>query len=114
MNYHINKIFYHTYINKINLIYYNVVYDIYRPSDFHFIGHQFILHNSIEQDADIVIMLYEENSLKEYKVEEKILDISICKNRNGPTGICKLIFFKKTTSFQDLNMTEIIYDFDIT
>ena len=59
-------------------------------------------------------MLYKENSLQEYKEEEKILDISICKNRNGPTGICKLVFFKKTTSFKDLNMTQIIYDFDIT
>lgn len=112
MNYHIKTIFYNTYINKIDFIYYNIVYDIYIPSNFHFIGNQFILHNSIEQDADIVIMIYEENPLEEYKEEEKILDISICKNRNGPTGTCKLTFFKKTTSFQDFNMTQIIYNFD--
>ncbi len=64
---------------------------------------------SIEQDADTVSLLYRENYYEEFdpkKVAEicdDIAEINIAKNRNGPTGICKLAFHRESTSFEGLN-----------
>ncbi|WDR79336.1 AAA family ATPase [Candidatus Vidania fulgoroideae] len=51
---------------------------------------------SIEQDADLIILMYNNN----YKEEET--KFIIAKNRNGPTGIFKLKFIKKITKFKNL------------
>ncbi|WDI79309.1 AAA family ATPase [Candidatus Vidania fulgoroideae] len=51
---------------------------------------------SIEQDADLIILMYNNN----YKEEET--RFIIAKNRNGPTGIFKLKFIKKITKFKNL------------
>ncbi len=57
---------------------------------------------SIEQDADIVIFLHNEDKYKEKEEKTGIMEILIEKHRNGPVGKVDLIFDEKTTSF--LNM----------
>lgn len=47
---------------------------------------------SIEQDADVVLMLYRESYYDPDTPEPKRADIFIRKNRNGPTGHCEMIF----------------------
>lgn len=47
---------------------------------------------SIEQDADIVMMLYRESYYDPDTAEPNRADIFIKKNRNGPTGHCEMIF----------------------
>jgi len=66
---------------------------------------------SIEQDADLVLMLYRIKSLNFNLNQDQTLSItelSIAKQRNGPLGTIKLAFYKNQTKFTDLNMiTEV-------
>ncbi len=60
---------------------------------------------SIEQDADLVLMIYRKNMyLTEEEIDPKnmnLAEIIIAKNRNGPLGTVKLNFFKEFTYFSD-------------
>lgn len=47
---------------------------------------------SIEQDADVIMMLYREAYYDPDTPEPKRADVFIRKNRNGPTGHCEMIF----------------------
>lgn len=88
------------YIKDILLNTECIVYDINFNDLFHFLSNNIILHNSIEQDSDIIIMLNnttEENSQN----TEKIIDIKICKNRNGYTGYCSLLFKPEIMKFNE-------------
>lgn len=61
---------------------------------------------SIEQDADIVMFIYRkavDKTIRECPPEEEhIAEIHIDKHRNGPTGIVRLYFDEKITSFRNL------------
>ena len=60
---------------------------------------------SIEQDADLVLMLYqnEPNSPDSLlDTSNKMIDLIIAKQRNGPTGNIQLRFDKKRTKYLDL------------
>lgn len=57
---------------------------------------------SIEQDADLVLMLYKNNSLNFKELENKdpeLIELIIAKQRNGPIGTVKLKFDNKRTKF---------------
>lgn len=91
------------YIKEINYQKYIHAYDINMRSYTNFFCNKMILHNSIEQDADIVIMLYEKEKSNYYLKNEKIIDIIISKNRNGPIGSCELLFCLNNTKFKDID-----------
>ena len=57
---------------------------------------------SIEQDADIVIMLYRDDYYSERKEIDSITEFLVVKHRNGPTGIARLLFNSLTTSFSNI------------
>ena len=57
---------------------------------------------SIEQDADIVIMLYREEYYTEKKNDLQITEFIVAKHRNGPIGTARLLFNANTTSFNNL------------
>lgn len=63
-----------------------------------------IVHNSIEQDADLVLMLYQEEENK----KNKIVDIIISKHRNGPVGSFQLLFHKNNCKFSDLQNDQLL------
>ena len=54
---------------------------------------------AIEQDADMVLLLYRDDYYDESSSEAGLAEINIAKHRNGPTGIIKLKFFKEYTLF---------------
>ena len=54
---------------------------------------------SIEQDADLVLMLYRDNYYNLQSTERQIAEVIITKHRNGPTGTIKLSFEEKSTKF---------------
>jgi replicative DNA helicase len=76
---------------------------------------------AIEQDADIVGFLYSTRKMEEDEKFQQVVDavypevdgkrdwsavpnrvnLLIAKSRNGPTGDCKLLFFKSCTHFED-------------
>jgi replicative DNA helicase len=58
---------------------------------------------SIEQDADIVLMLYREDMHNEDCDNPGETDVYVRKNRNGPTGRVTLYFDKARMSFRDLH-----------
>jgi replicative DNA helicase len=61
---------------------------------------------SIEQDADVVMLLHREDYYKMSEpdfVPDHIAELIIAKQRNGPTGTVKLSFNNKTTRFENLS-----------
>lgn len=57
---------------------------------------------SIEQDADIVLMMYREDYYEEDTDRKGITDIFIRKHRNGPTGHVELMFEREKLRFFDI------------
>jgi replicative DNA helicase len=60
---------------------------------------------SIEQDADVVILLHREDYYKMSEPDyqpDNVAELIIAKQRNGPTGTVKLTFMNKTTRFENL------------
>ena len=57
---------------------------------------------SIEQDADLVIMLYRDSYYNPDSPDRNIAEIIVTKHRNGPTGIVKLLFEPNLTKFMNL------------
>jgi replicative DNA helicase len=57
---------------------------------------------SIEQDADLVIMLYRDEYYNPDTPERGLAEVLIVKHRNGPTGIVKLLFKAELTKFENL------------
>lgn len=59
---------------------------------------------SIEQDADVVMMLYREDYYDEFTENKGVTNVFVRKNRNGPVGQADLKFEKKFQKFYDLEM----------
>ncbi len=62
---------------------------------------------SIEQDADVVMFIHREDKFKEESEKTNIAEILIEKHRNGPTGKIELFFDEKTTTFLNLEKSNI-------
>ncbi len=58
---------------------------------------------SIEQDADVVLMLYRDDYYNEDSDRQGICDVFIRKHRNGPTGRIELLFKKEQMRFYDID-----------
>jgi replicative DNA helicase len=56
---------------------------------------------SIEQDADVVMLIYREDRYDPETTRKGIADIDIAKHRNGSTATVSLRFFEATTRFAD-------------
>jgi len=54
---------------------------------------------AIEQDADIILMMYREEYYKPDTPEKGVAEVIIGKHRNGPTGMVKLTFLGEYTKF---------------
>jgi replicative DNA helicase len=97
------KVFY-TYqkVKKIKYEGLNRVYDKNIKYYHNYLNNNFVLHNSIEQDADVVIMLYREEYYKENSKKSQLTELIVAKHRNGAIGTAKLLFVPSTTCFQNL------------
>lgn len=78
------------------------VYDLTVPGLHNFVADDVIVHNSIEQDADLILMLYRDEYYNEGSAERGIAEVIITKHRNGPTGTVKFLFDAGHTSFRNL------------
>ena len=57
---------------------------------------------AIEQDADVVAMLYRDEVYDEDTNERGVAEVNIAKHRNGPTGTLRLAFRGEFTRFDNL------------
>ncbi len=78
------------------------VYDLTVPHFHNFIANNIIAHNSIEQDADLIMMLYRDAYYNPDTPDRDITELIITKHRNGPTGVVKLVFDPALTKFKNL------------
>lgn len=78
------------------------VYDV-TVSDIHnFIAEGINLHNSIEQDADVVMFIYRDEVYHPDSPQRGIAELSISKHRSGPIGKVELTFLEHYTKFANL------------
>ena len=56
---------------------------------------------SLEQDADLVLMLYKQNLENFQQSSSQAIELIIAKHRNGPTGSIKLKFNREQIKFSD-------------
>jgi replicative DNA helicase len=61
---------------------------------------------SIEQDADIVALLYRDEYYNPETQDKGILEIDVAKNRNGALGKTKLFFEGNTMSFKEIEWVD--------
>lgn len=79
------------------------VYDLTVEGLHNFVANDITLHNSIEQDADIVMFIYREELYDQNTDKKGIAEVHISKHRNGPVGVVPMRFEAATTRFEDLS-----------
>jgi replicative DNA helicase len=84
------------------------VYDATVPGTHNFIANDFIVHNSIEQDADIVSFIYRPEYYQILEDEQGqslkgIAEIIIAKHRNGALDTVRLRFTDQFARFSNLD-----------
>jgi replicative DNA helicase len=57
---------------------------------------------SIEQDADVILLLYRDEYYNTDNKGNNIIEIDIVKQRNGPVGVVKLAFQKEVGRFVEV------------
>ncbi len=78
------------------------VFDITVAGLHNFVADNVVVHNSIEQDADVVAFLFREDYYRDPDDEpDGLADLIIAKHRNGPIGTPKLVFLDRFPKFAD-------------
>ena len=78
------------------------VFDATISANHNFIGDGISLHNSIEQDADVVMFIYRDEVYHPDSPQRGIAEIHISKHRSGPIGKVELTFLEHYTKFANL------------
>ena len=81
------------------------VYDLTVDEHHNFVAGNIVVHNSIEQDSDLVLFIFRERFYNDNIAEDKrnLAEIIIAKHRNGPTGKIDLLFIDEQTKFANLD-----------
>ncbi len=77
------------------------VYDLTVPGHHNFVANNIIVHNSLEQDADIVMFIYRPDQYEKDSAKQNIAEIIVAKHRNGPVGSVELIFRSALAKFEN-------------
>ena len=78
------------------------VFDATVPGTHNFVADGIVVHNSIEQDADIVMFIYRDEVYNPDTPDRGMAEIIVAKQRNGPTGVVRLAFLEKYTKFANM------------
>ena len=77
-------------------------YDLTVPGDHNFVANDIVVHNSIEQDADMVMMIHREDMYEKESPRAGEADIMLVKHRNGPTANVTVAFQGHYSRFVDM------------
>jgi len=77
-------------------------FDITIEGTSNFIANGIVAHNSLEQDADVVIFLYRDELYNRDSPDRGTAEVIVAKHRNGPTGITQLAFLENYTRFANM------------
>jgi replicative DNA helicase len=78
------------------------VYDATVTGSHNFIANSIAVHNSIEQDADMVILLHREDAYEKESPRAGEADFIVAKHRNGPTDTITVAFQGHYSRFVDM------------
>jgi replicative DNA helicase len=78
------------------------VYDLTVDGLHNFVAEDMSVHNSIEQDSDLVAFIYRDEYYNEDSDQQGLAEVILAKHRNGPTATEKLSFLKRYAKFADL------------
>jgi replicative DNA helicase len=78
------------------------VYDATVLDSHNFIANGVSLHNSIEQDSDVVILLHREDAYEPESPRAGEADFIVAKHRNGPTATVTVAFQGHYSRFVDM------------
>lgn len=77
------------------------VYDLTVPAHHNFVANNIIVHNSLEQDSDIVMFIYRPDQYEKDTDKQNVAEIIVAKHRNGPVGSVELIFRSALAKFEN-------------
>lgn len=78
------------------------VFDLSVQGTHCFFGNGFLLHNSLEQDADVVIFIYRDEMYDPETQDRGTAEVIIAKHRSGPVGTVYLAFLNNYTLFANM------------
>ncbi|MCC5954075.1 MAG: replicative DNA helicase [Acidimicrobiia bacterium] len=81
------------------------VFDATVPGTHNFVAGGVVVHNSIEQDADVVMFIYRDEIYNPESEDRGTAEIIVAKQRNGPTGVAHLAFLDHFTKFANMAKT---------
>ena len=79
------------------------VFDMTVPGPASWLADGLVSHNSgaLEQDSDVILLIYREEVYEKNTTRKGIADIIVAKQRNGPTGDFQLTFLGEYTKFEN-------------
>jgi replicative DNA helicase len=78
------------------------VYDATVTGAHNFVANGINVHNSIEQDSDVVILLHREDAYERESPRAGEADLIVAKHRNGPTAVVTVAFQGHYSRFVDM------------
>jgi len=96
-----NDVFWDTIVS-IESMGHQPVYDATVTESHNFIANGISLHNSIEQDSDVVILLHREDAYERESPRAGEADLIVAKHRNGPTATVTVAFQGHYSRFVDM------------
>ena len=96
-----NDVYWDT-IASVQSIGYQPVYDATVLGTHNFVANGINLHNSIEQDSDVVILLHREDQYEKESPRAGEADLIVAKHRNGPTATVTVAFQGHYSRFVDM------------
>jgi replicative DNA helicase len=82
------------------------VFDLTVDGLHNFVANNIVVHNSIEQDADVVGFLYRDDYYNKESEDPGGAELILSKHRNGPIGTVNMVFLEHYPKFADRARSE--------